>query len=25
LGKPCFPNAGNLFGDMQSAFAAITR
>ena len=23
-GKPCFPNEGNLFGDMQAAFAAIT-
>jgi cytochrome c peroxidase len=25
LGKPCFPNAGNLFGDLQSAFATITK
>jgi cytochrome c peroxidase len=24
-GKPCFPNAGNLFGDLQSAFSTITR
>jgi cytochrome c peroxidase len=24
-GKPCFPNAGNLFGDMQAAFATITK
>jgi cytochrome c peroxidase len=24
-GKPCFPNAGNLFGDMQTAFTTITK
>jgi cytochrome c peroxidase len=24
-GKPCFPNAGNLFGDMQAAFSTITK
>jgi cytochrome c peroxidase len=24
-GKPCFPNAGNLFGDMQAVFTAVTK
>ena len=24
-GKPCFPNAGNLFGDLQAAFSTIAQ
>lgn len=25
VGKPCFPNAGNLFGDLQAAFSTIAQ
>ena len=25
IGKPCFPNAGNLFGPLQAAFSAIVQ